>query len=113
MNLKQVLHHRFIADIFIPNSNKLPEINHIDEDKSNCSGDNLEWSDRLSNIRHSSDNWGSDWIVENILLNEKYNVRNLSKWCRENAFSNKKIANHISTYGHKPYFGKYIFHKVS
>ena len=109
---KQVLHHRFIADIFIPNPNKLPEINHIDEDKSNCSVDNLEWSDRVSNIRHSSDNWGSNWIIEDTSLNEKYNVRNLSKWCRENGLKQINVRNYLSYKRQKPYLGKYIFYKI-
>ena len=107
----QVLWHRFIADIFIPNSNNLPEINHIDEDKSNCSVDNLEWSDRVSNIRHSSDNWGSNWIIEDTSLNEKYNIRNLSKWCRENGLKQNNVRNYLSYKRQKPYLGKYIFYK--
>ena len=109
----QVLHHRFIADLFIPNPNNLPEINHIDEDKKNCSVDNLEWSDRLSNVRHSSDNWGSDWIIEDTSLNEKYNVRNLAKWCRENGLKEPTVRSHCQHKFKKPLFGKYIFHKVS
>lgn len=35
--------HRLVAQAFIPNPNRLPEINHIDEDKTNNCADNLEW----------------------------------------------------------------------
>ena len=108
----QVLHHRFIADIFIPNPNNLPEINHIDEDKGNCAVENLEWSDRLSNIRHSSGSWGSNWIIEDTSLNEKYNVRNLSKWCRENGLKQKNVRSYLNYKRQKPYLGKYIFYKI-
>lgn len=45
--------HRLVAETFIPNENNLPEINHLDGDKSNNSVENLEWSDHLSNMRHA------------------------------------------------------------
>ena len=45
--------HRLVAETFIDNPNGLPEVNHIDGNKANNSAANLEWSDRLSNMRHA------------------------------------------------------------
>ena len=46
--------HRLVAQTFIPNPNNLPEVNHIDEDKSNNRWDNLEWCDHKTNCNHGT-----------------------------------------------------------
>ena len=46
--------HRLVAMTFIPNPDNLPEVNHISEDKTDCSVTNLEWISHLDNIRHGT-----------------------------------------------------------
>ena len=79
----QIGWHRFIAEIFIPNPNNLPQVNHLDEDKGNCRVDNLEWSTHLDNVRHSQDHWGRNFLIENLKTGERYEIVNLTKWCKE------------------------------
>lgn len=49
---KSFLLHRLVAMKFLPNPNKLPEVNHIDGDKANNKKDNLEWVTRSENMKH-------------------------------------------------------------
>ena len=46
--------HRLIAQAFIPNPNNLPELNHIDEDKTNNKLENLEWCNRKYNNNYGT-----------------------------------------------------------
>ena len=46
--------HRLVACAFIPNPDNLPEVNHIDEDKSNNRVDNLEWVTHIQNEHHGT-----------------------------------------------------------
>ncbi|MDF9611926.1 HNH endonuclease [Bacillus cereus] len=64
--------HRAVAETFLPNPQKLPEVNHIDGNPSNNYLSNLEWTTKKENINHAFDtgliNTGIKVKVDGILF---------------------------------------------
>jgi hypothetical protein len=80
--------HRLIAETFIPNSNNLPQVNHIDRNRLNNRVNNLEWVTNQRNVEHSC---AKTFIVQNIKTGEQFEVFNLRSWCRENDVSRSNL----------------------
>lgn len=72
--------HRLVAQAYLNNTDKLPQVNHKDEDKSNNHVDNLEWCSHQYNTEYSHAKT-YQFICPDGQLIEVFNLR---KFCREN-----------------------------
>lgn len=67
--MRQALVHRLVANAFIPNPAQLPTVNHLDEDKSNNSVNNLEWSSIRDNLIYGT---RIERMLEKLMNNGHY-----------------------------------------
>lgn len=68
--VKYFLIHRLVAIAFIPNPNKLPQVNHKDENPSNNCVDNLEWCDQKYNSNYGTSKDRIAAKLKNALLSK-------------------------------------------
>lgn len=59
---KQMLVHRLVGLVFLPNPNGYPQINHKDENPRNNRADNLEWCTPKYNVNYFLERRDPDWF---------------------------------------------------
>ena len=80
--------HRLVAEAFIPNPDKLPQVNHKDGNRINNHVDNLEWCTGSENISHAYRELGK--IAPKTKLTARQ-VRNIRKFLA-NGRSSREVA---------------------
>lgn len=63
--------HRLVAETFIPNPDNLPQVNHIDEDKTNNCVENLEWVTAKENTNYGTRNERAGKTISKLQINGK------------------------------------------
>ena len=99
--------HRLVTETYIPNPDNLPEVNHIDEDKTNNNVSNLEWCSHQYNIEYSL---AKSYIVENVRTGERQTIFNLRAFCRDNQLLHGPL--HHTLTGGKQHKGYKIIERI-
>ena len=83
--------HRLVAIAFIPNPDKLPQVNHKDTNKQNNHVSNLEWITNEDNMRHAFANGCFKTTKKQI----EHAIENQIKMARKRKSEEKKTTNKI------------------
>ena len=95
--------HRLVAEKFISNPENLPQVNHIDRDKTNNHYSNLEWCTNQQNCEHAL---SKTYLLKNRHTGETIEVFNLNKWCRENGLHSSSMTRMLS--GERKYYNAWM-----
>lgn len=110
--------HRLVAETFISNKYNLPQVNHIDGDKTNNNVDNLEWVSNRENTQHGYDNGLYKFKTRcypvdvydrnNKFINTYKSIRNLSETLHLNRKTVSAILNNKKTNNYNYIFKYHI-----
>ena len=88
---KGFLVHRLVAQVFIPNPENKPEVNHKDRNAKNNSLTNLEWVTKQENIDHALDNGWNPHLSRLGKKNSEYHNKRISETHRNKVYTDEGI----------------------
>lgn len=114
--MKKFMVHRLLAQLFIPNPNEYPCVNHIDQDKQNNTLSNLEWctykynsNHSLKKMRDARDSVGRTTPVRQLVNNEWVYYNSINEAHRFTGISVNTIRTSLkNVYKNPKYIWEYV-----
>ena len=113
-NRKNYLVHRLVAELFLPNPDNLPQVNHKSEVKTQNFVGNLEWCDAKYNSNYGTRNERLIMAQSKSVLQFDLEGNFIKEWsstqeCQRNGFKQSNIVNCCKgkRKSHKGYIWKY------
>ena len=76
LNQNQYRKHRLVAIQWLPNPNNLPEVDHINHNRSDYHLENLRWCDKSTNNRNKTSNNGVEYEYFDTINDDAIEVNN-------------------------------------
>ena len=81
---KQYLIHRLVAEAYLPNPENLPQVDHIDNDKTHNCVNNLQWITNRDNNRKSKNKPILQYDLDGNFIREWSSATDVGKEVRKN-----------------------------
>jgi hypothetical protein len=79
-------HHQLVALQWMPNPNNYPMLDHLDNNRTNNTVENLRWCDAKINNQNYSGRNGIKYEVVDVLPDDHFVIETYSDWTFENYF---------------------------
>lgn len=83
-NVKRELVHRLVADAYIPNTENLPQVDHIDGNKTHNYVNNLQWITNRDNLRKSHNKPILQYTLDGEFVREWASASDVGKEVKSN-----------------------------
>ena len=81
---KKYMIHRLVAEAYIPNPNNLPQVDHIDENKTHNYINNLQWITNRDNCRKSHNKPILQYTIEGEFVREWSSATDVGREAQSN-----------------------------
>ncbi|KAK8887163.1 hypothetical protein M9Y10_038201 [Tritrichomonas musculus] len=112
LNAKKTPKHQIIAKQFIPNPKNLPQIDHINHDRTDYHLENLRWTNQSENMKNVSSRNGVEYEFIDNIPDEAIEITHYSTTIERKEFNEKEYYYYFDEKANKDIFYQRITDKL-